>query len=75
MSDCSKINYTVAFSARSESYYNEIKNIVLCDDNFVIKFRDKFVIKHVRSIIATCKIQRRLTAAARTRRIFFYLYL
>lgn len=57
MSECSKTNYTVASSARSESYFNEIKNIILCDDNKPLRL-DKFIIKHVRSITATCKIQR-----------------
>jgi len=57
MSECSKTNYTVASSARSESYFNEIKNIILCNDNKPLRV-DKFIVKHIRSIIATYKIQR-----------------
>jgi len=57
MSECSKTNYAIASSARSESYFNEIKNIILCDDSKPLRI-DKFIIKHIRSIIATCKIER-----------------
>lgn len=59
MSEYSKTNYTVASSARSESYFNEIKSIILCDKSKIYLLRiDKFIIKHVCSIIAACKIQR-----------------
>lgn len=63
MSEYSKTNYAIASSARSESYFNELKNIILCDDNKPLRI-DKFIIKHVRSVIATCKIQRAAYNAA-----------
>lgn len=57
MFECSKTNYAIASLARSESYFNEIKNIILCDDSKPLRI-DKFIIKHIRSITATCKIER-----------------
>lgn len=57
MSEYSETNYAVASSARSESYFNELKNIILSDDSRPLRI-DKFIVKHIRSIIATSKIQR-----------------
>lgn len=49
--------YLVASSARSEAYFNDIKNITLSDESKSIR-ADKFIIKHVRSIDSICKIER-----------------
>lgn len=40
--------YSVASSARSETYFNDVKNITFSDDR-PIRI-DKFIIKHIRSI-------------------------
>jgi len=49
--------YSVASSARSEAYFNDIKNITFGDEGKSIR-ADKFIIKHVRSINSICKIER-----------------
>lgn len=69
MSKYSKTNYDVASSARSESYFNEIKNILLCDNTTSLRV-NKFIVKHIRSIIAACKIQRAAYNAALNKRQF-----
>lgn len=48
--------YSVASSARSETYFNDVKNITFSDDR-PIRI-DKFIIKHIRSIESICKIER-----------------
>lgn len=51
------MKYSVASSARSEAYFNDIKNITFSDEGKSIR-ADKFIIKHVRSIDSICKIER-----------------
>lgn len=50
MSEFSNTNYDVASSARSESYFNEIKNIILCDESKPLRI-DKFIINLSKFII------------------------
>lgn len=52
-----KSKHYVATSARSEAYFNDIKNIMLSDEGKPLRV-DKFVIKHIRAIKSICKIER-----------------
>lgn len=48
--------YSVALSVRSETYFNDVKNITFSDDRPIQI--DKFIIKHIRSIESIYKIER-----------------
>ena len=56
MKTITKSQYTVASSARFETYFNDVKNITFNDDRPIRV--DKFVIKYIRSIKSICKLKR-----------------